>query len=372
MSTTAADTHEDQDDPSTPNLTETEPTLVDETEASKDLAGPTSPRPDDEFWLEDGNLTLIAGDVEFKVYKGPLMANSPVFRDMLSLPQPSELNGATGPSSSIQCTCGYAPALVHVSDSPEDLRHLLRALVPGKTPRVAPEDPTFHAIAACVRLGHKYEIDHVVQRSIDYLKKHFVESYDSWARVEPPRPPAFQGVHCIGVVNLARMMNADALLPTALMNCCMLDAPELANGFAREDGTQEKLSMEDLGRCFLGRANLMQANTLATLNLFNQALATDCTRRDVCGPVFLRLLDELRNHEKVVCTLDWYKYWSDYIDNRDDDRRLCAPCYKMLLEREKQQHRDIWKKLPELMGITVEGWAADLTPAVVQVTSDDT
>ena len=87
-------------------------------------------QPDDEFWMEDGNLVLIARDVEFRVYKGPLIANSPVFKDMLSLPQPEG-------SSSSRCTCGHAPALVHVSDSPEDLRHLLRALVPGKTPRCA-------------------------------------------------------------------------------------------------------------------------------------------------------------------------------------------------------------------------------------------
>ena len=119
--------------------------------------------------------------------------------------------------------------------------------------------------------------------------------------------------------------------------------------------------MEDDSR-ILGRANLMQANTLATLSLFNQTLSEGCTRRDVCAPVFLRLIDELRSHERVVCTLDWFKYWTDYIDGRDDDRRICAPCYKMLQDREKQQHKDIWKRLPELMGVTVEGWAADPTP----------
>ena len=199
-----------------------------------------------------------------------------------------------------------------------------------------------------------------MQRSLAYLKKHFVESFDTWARIDPPRPPAFEAIHSIGVVNLARMTNTPSLLPTALMSCCMLKPSELVNGFAREDGTPEKLSQEDIGRCFLGRANLMQANTLATLGLFTQTLSDGCTRRDVCAPVFLKLIDELRNNERVVCTLEWYKYWSDYIDGRDDDRRICAPCYKMLQEREKVAHRDIWRRLPELMDVVVEGWAADL------------
>ncbi|KAI0350924.1 hypothetical protein OH77DRAFT_1411978 [Trametes cingulata] len=370
MSNATPDPSITQTEPPTPaDTTSTEVTVVETSAASKD-AEATPPQPDDDFWLEDGNLTLIAGNVEFKVYKGPLIANSPVFRDMLSLPQPAGTDGT--PGSNPQCTCGFAPALVHVTDSPEDLRHLLRALVPGKTPRLAMEDPSYNAISACIRLGHKYEVDHIVQRSLDYLKKHFVESYETWPRIDPPRPPAFQDIHSIGVVNIARMTNTEVLLPTALMGCCMLEAAELVNGLTREDGTVERLSMEDLGRCFLGRANLMQANTLATLNLFNQTLSEGCTRRDVCAPVFLRLLDELRNHERVVCTLDWYKYWSDYMDGRDDDRRICAPCYKMLQEREKQQHREIWKKLPELMGVAVDGWAADLTPvAIVQPTAED-
>ena len=32
----------------------------------------------------------------------------------------------------------------------------------------------------------------------------------------------------------------------------------------------------------------------------------------------------------------------------------------MLQEREKVAHRDIWRRLPELMDVVVEGWAADL------------
>lgn len=96
---------------------------------------PQEPRPDHESWLEDGNLALIAGDVEFRVYKGPLIATSPVFKTMLLLPQAD----GTAPS---QCTCNHKPAVVHLPDSPEDLRHLLRALLPGKTPRLVSLDDT--------------------------------------------------------------------------------------------------------------------------------------------------------------------------------------------------------------------------------------
>ncbi|TBU29633.1 hypothetical protein BD311DRAFT_796428 [Dichomitus squalens] len=263
-----------------------EPTTV--TKRTEDTAC-NLPEHDTEYWLKDGNfkLTIIASNVDFLIYKeGPLVTNPPVFKDMLSLPQSDGTSGS-------QCTCSAKHAVVHVSDSPEDLRHVFRTLLPGKTPCVAPEDLSFDAISA------------------------------------------------------------PDVLPTALMGCCVLNWTELVGfGFTREDGTLDKLPRGH-----------RTANTMATLGVFEKTLAEGCTRRDVCGPVFLKLLDELRNHERVVCTLYWFNYWSDYIDGRDDDRRICARCYKMVQEREKQQHRKIWNKLPELMGFVAEGWAAGPTPA---------
>ena len=81
---------------------------------------------DEEFWFEDGNIVLVAGETHFRVYKGPLRHHSLVFRDMLGLPQPEIAD------------C-YSPeyAVVNVADSPEDLRHFLRVLIAGNTLRCA-------------------------------------------------------------------------------------------------------------------------------------------------------------------------------------------------------------------------------------------
>ena len=75
---------------------------------------------DEELWFEDGNIILASQDTEFRVYKGPLMKHSPVFRDMLSLPQPECV-----------CTGSTGPVVIRISDSSQDLRHFLRALVAG-------------------------------------------------------------------------------------------------------------------------------------------------------------------------------------------------------------------------------------------------
>ncbi|OBZ69703.1 hypothetical protein A0H81_10185 [Grifola frondosa] len=71
---------------------------------------------DDEFWYKDGNIVLIAGNIAFRVYQGLLAEQSQVFMDLFVVPQPA------GAETMDDC------AMVHLSDSPEDLRHLLRAL----------------------------------------------------------------------------------------------------------------------------------------------------------------------------------------------------------------------------------------------------
>ena len=95
---------------------------VDEDMPSAATAGPEPGvewKKDDEFWFADGTISLVASGVEFRVYKGILEAHSPVFADMFSLPQP----------------LSDARPVVHLTDSVQDLRHVLRALFPSSETR---------------------------------------------------------------------------------------------------------------------------------------------------------------------------------------------------------------------------------------------
>ena len=69
---------------------------------------------DENFWYDDGTVTLEAGDYQFRVYKGILSNHSPVFEEMFSS------QSATSPDGLV----------VRLDDSPEDLRHLIRAMLP--------------------------------------------------------------------------------------------------------------------------------------------------------------------------------------------------------------------------------------------------
>lgn len=84
---------------------------------------------DEEFWYDDGNIILVARDVEFRIYRGLLADHSPVFRDMFSFPvPPPESSSAADPT-------GDACPVVQLFDSPEDVRHILRFYMPRDDPR---------------------------------------------------------------------------------------------------------------------------------------------------------------------------------------------------------------------------------------------
>ncbi|EIW56792.1 uncharacterized protein TRAVEDRAFT_170768 [Trametes versicolor FP-101664 SS1] len=309
---------------------------------------------DEEFWFDDGNVILVAGEVQFRVYMGPLMRHAPVFADMFSFPQPPDQAG-------IQPQENRVPT-VYLADSPSDLRHFLRCITLGKDLMIGPIEPSFDEISACMRLGHKYQCDQMVQRSIDYLKDYFPDDIDVWVDDAPHDPPKFEPIHRIGVVNLARTTGADALLPVALARCCLLDG-EIVSGFAREDGTPEALARDDLARVFAGKARLMHTNVYATHRVFRQAVAKDCKRAKACEGVLRRLLTELVQDEAVMDPLRLTYAWGAYVDRievkkGDGERELCAKCYAMLkTERVKEEQRALFRALPAMMGVTVEGWA---------------
>ena len=71
-----------------------------------------------EFWFEDGNLVLVAGETAFRIYRGLLSVQSQVFEDLF----------ASASSSTDELFAGCP--VVYLSDSPGDLVHLLRVLLP--------------------------------------------------------------------------------------------------------------------------------------------------------------------------------------------------------------------------------------------------
>lgn len=79
-------------------------------------AGPDSPgfadvEHDPDFWVEDGNIVIVAQDTAFRAHRGVLARRSKVFSGLFAVPQPENVEKLDG------CPVG------RVQDSLHDFKH---------------------------------------------------------------------------------------------------------------------------------------------------------------------------------------------------------------------------------------------------------
>ncbi|KAI0686099.1 hypothetical protein C8T65DRAFT_154058 [Cerioporus squamosus] len=304
---------------------------------------------DDELWFDDGTIIIVAQHTEFRVYRSYLAERFAVFEDMLAFPQP------TIPDESEDLPC----PTVHVTDSARDWRNILRVMFHPEEQGifVKRSDPSFEVVAACVCLGHKYQMTSIYQQAMDYLKDHFTtdllvcKSRKTWV------PPGFTLAHAIGVVNLARLTGEYTLLPVALMVCCRMST-DIVEGFTYSDGERETLSPEDLGLCFIAKARLLKATILAYFTTYTPLPSGSCSLKDgndACRRA-LQGLSDIAAREVHSAQLPNPVVILNYTLPGSGGPRLCTGCSAAVKERQLERQRHHWGHLPSMLGIDVPGW----------------
>ncbi|PIL26519.1 hypothetical protein GSI_12277 [Ganoderma sinense ZZ0214-1] len=217
----------------------------------------------EEFWLDDGNIVLVARQVGFRVYRGLLVTQSTVFADMCASSSPTADETIDG------CP------VVHVSDSPEDLAHLLRVLLPTTQRRFHRErdtaERTFDEVYAVITLAHKYHIEDVQRQALYSLREYtFNDNFEVW-KGERQEVMKVDGACAIGAVHLARLLDVPQMLPIALYKCLNL-GPNILDGWTRSDGSVERLSQDDIKRCISAQRSLSRDRVAYTYwTLYPQA-----------------------------------------------------------------------------------------------------
>nr|VWP02333.1 Phospholipid-transporting ATPase (EC [Ganoderma boninense] len=272
-------------------------------------------RRDGEFWIEDGNLILVAKDVAFRVYRGLLAEQSTVLAEMAAT----------------------------ASEDFDD------------------EDHSPDELSSLVRLSHKYGIHDVEEQALDLLRERYADDFDEWCSSYPEfiaRPISRPRTHCIGVVNIARLTNTPSLLPATLYTCTLLGATVM-NGWEREDGCVEYLSTDDLKRCFDARERLCQERAMVLCKIFDNRLSQRCDTADTCGAelkhkVLLIMADGLPR--LMGCAALDSGVAKDIHTNSGIFASICLICRMELQCRDKQARKEVWDKLPDIFGISVPGW----------------
>ncbi|KZT03493.1 uncharacterized protein LAESUDRAFT_761844 [Laetiporus sulphureus 93-53] len=317
---------------------------------------------DEELWYSDGNIVLIAQNHAFRVYKGQLAQHSEVFSGLFSMQHTGEENMEDCP-------------VVHLPDSANELRHLLRFIFYYRKYYKDDIVLKFPTVAGLIRIGHKYLVHESVAEGLSRLRSIYGTHLPDYIAFRRRRDRKTRGMqyrpkHAIGVVNLARLISADDILPTALYDCCHLSTHILTNGVRYADGSIERLAPNDLAICFDGQRRLMFANSSAFYKMFDldanrpRSGRYGCYTVGECGSALDAIIDDciergLQLHPNGLAI------WSSIINLRKSSIQerleslgsaLCPSCRRFLNYHNNEAWYTLSDTLPSIFGLTVENW----------------
>ena len=218
-------------------------------------------------------------------------------------------------------------------------------------------NPSYHEISAAIRLGAKYKIPELYSQSSVYLKRYFPRSFDSWDALSVKGPPGWEPVEDIGAINLARFTGELSILPSAFV-ACICATPEttgIGYGILREDGTREHLSPDDLTICFNSKTSLRAATITAFLRAIRPTVSPDCNAPSACKRALRDVVLHLEEHIDSLLNGNPFAGYESSLEARGSPP-VCPSCMLMVRARSMKERRDVWNRLPELLGIDVPGW----------------
>ena len=193
-------------------------------------------------------------------------------------------------------------------------------------------------------------------QSLAYLKSLFSNDLEKWMAYNQRGFAGFEREHAIGVVNLARLTRTPTLLPVAFLMCLNLESA-VVRGCAREDGSREHLTTDDLCVFIDAQKRFLKANISATLSVLAVTAPAACKDLATCGPALRRSRLTLKGKVPNLLVFDVAAPHYSRCFRTGDWEKLCSNCKARLEARWNQKARAIWNRLPEILGIDVPGWA---------------
>ncbi|KAJ7689852.1 hypothetical protein B0H17DRAFT_936866 [Mycena rosella] len=288
------------------------------------------------LWFEDGNVIIQAETDHFRIYRGVLAARSPIFNDMLGLPQPQELETLEG------CP------VVRLPDAALEVAAFLRALFDSAFFEPYPSPSEFHIIAGILRLSHKYDVAYLRHRALVHLSSLYSTTLDEWD-LQLTSWPASTSMFAI---ELAREVGAEWILPVAFYNLAAaahnLGMKEIIAGTAF-GSFHVKLGAQDLAH-FLEGYLLQRDNETSTMLRFlhSPVPVIGCTGGSKCTLARLIAVTQFQ--------ADRVEYPAIPLDiwGQTDWTRLsaaCSTCLKALKYTHAAARESFWDKLPGLYGL---------------------
>ncbi|KAJ6516606.1 hypothetical protein C8R47DRAFT_1000600 [Mycena vitilis] len=270
-----------------------------------------------DVWFDDGTVVLQAEKTLFRVYRGVLAAQSPIFRDAFAIPQPA-----------MQDTYEGCP-LVVLHDSALELRIFLLATHDAGYFMNTPVDG-LETLFGLVRLSTKYDVEHIRRRMVSILRVIYPSSLAEYLKRQAPAGYGECDEDDFLALRLAGEFNILPVLPGIYYECCRYQTGDLL---------EAEISFADKTKCLLARdAFIMKWSRILYRFLFHHPKT--CTDRASCPKLFLRWAESKPLTLRSVLTegFDW-------------NLPLCDGCMGSAKGIYEQGRSRLWDALPGLFGL---------------------
>lgn len=220
-----------------------------------------------------------------------------------------------------------------------------------------PFSPSAEAILAYIRLGHKYQFTELYDLAMTRLKSHFVTDLPRWRKIKTWMPPGFDLIHAVAVINIARMTEEYALLPTALLICCRI-SDDTIDGLEYTDGEEETLSSDDIALCLSAHPKLMKVTMETFMGTLFPVVSDNCTRwsetHNACVQTALKICNLLPESAvtSLVARPNPVILGASQFGN--EINALCPACKENILKRQKRLCERGWNALPRIFELEDE------------------
>ncbi|KAJ7631592.1 hypothetical protein DFH06DRAFT_1337570 [Mycena polygramma] len=295
-----------------------------------------------QLWFEDGGIIVKAETTLFRLSRGVLIIQSPIFADLFSLPQPPDAETMDG--------C----AVVNIPDAAEDATVFFRAIFDSSFFEAYPASTTPEVLAGVLRLSSKYEVEHLRRRALVHLSSQFPSKLEDWDR---PRFGA-RASALIPLIELSRQCRAPWILPTVYyrLGCDVeTNLPLLLRGKGR-------LSDDDHISFVLGSSRQREATRTVARFLYDPPTIAGCMSIERCAEDKLSALDAAAD-DCDACPCIPLDIWVE--DDWDRLPGLCVVCLAALRVSHKQARQDLWARIPRMYGLPPREELEDLKKAAI-------
>ncbi|KAK6969106.1 hypothetical protein R3P38DRAFT_3147510 [Favolaschia claudopus] len=274
------------------------------------------------LWFEDCGLIIRAENTLFRISRDFLAVQSPVFKDMLSLPPPKSTEMIDG--------CPF----VVLPDRAEDVTVFLKALIYYDFFLPHPGYATLPTVASVLKMSDKYQVDALRKRALVHLSSAFPTTLPHYEARILTRP-SVSDVQL--VLALARDLSIDWILPVALYWRC-------EHLSMNRNQLEESFSISEQSQLLTATCSLTSSVASAILDFLLPSALEEGHAQCLASTIRRRRDAEAWRADVMPFEIwdgdDWYQL------------NVCAECKNSMQREERLARQAVWNNLPEVFGLS--------------------